>query len=262
MATPTARDPACLPIDPTTGRILPPRAQPGYFPGFSTLSQQEFWDEATRNLVLSRVQDIPPIRFFQGEEEALMRAICDRIMPQDDRDDDHKIPVLNYIDQRLYEGRTDGYRFDRMPPDPEAHRLGLRAIDAIARHMYGRPFVELTCIEQDQVLETIHSGNPPAAHDIWQHMSIQHYWALLIQDAIEAYYCHPYAWDEIGFEGPAYPRGYMRQENGLPEPWEVDELRYAWAPPPLSVSGIDTTPACQENHPHRGQPSFGQEGTH
>ena len=35
-----------------------------------------------------------------------------------------------------------------------------------------------------------------------------------MQDVVEAYYAHPYAWDEVGFGGPAYPRGYMRLERG------------------------------------------------
>ena len=37
------------------------------------------------------------------------------------------------------------------------------------------------------------------------------------------YYAHPYAWDEIGFGGPAYPRGYFALNNGAPEPWEPRE---------------------------------------
>jgi hypothetical protein len=45
-------DEARLPIDPKTKKPIPPRAQPGYYPGFSTLSQQAFWDEATRNVVM------------------------------------------------------------------------------------------------------------------------------------------------------------------------------------------------------------------
>ena len=50
--------------DPETGQPLTPLAQPGYYPGFSTLSQQEFWDAATREKVLKRVNEVPPIRFF------------------------------------------------------------------------------------------------------------------------------------------------------------------------------------------------------
>jgi hypothetical protein len=262
MAAPSFPDPERLPIDPTTGRPLPVRAQPGYYPGYSTLGQQEFWDEATRAVVLARVQNVPPIRFFTPEEETIMHAVCDRILPQDDRDDAHKVPILNYIDERLSSGRIDGYHYENMPPDGEAHRLGLQAIDAIAHHLYNTSFVELGPLDQERVLETIHNGTPPAAHEIWQRMSVHHYWSLLLQDAIEAYYAHPYAWDEIGFGGPAYPRGYMRQERGQPEPWEVDEQRYAWAPPPLSVSGIDSTPAWAQAHPHKGHPAVGQEGTH
>ena len=62
-------------------------------------------------------------------------------------------------------------------------------------------------------------------------MPVERYWALLVQDCLEAYYAHPWAWDEIGFGGPAYPRAYMRLEHGEPEPWEVEELRYEWLAP-------------------------------
>jgi len=54
-------------------------------------------------------------------------------------------------------------------------------------------------------------------------MSAVHFWVHILNDAIEAYYAHPYAWDEIGFGGPAYPRGYFALNHGAPEPWEPRE---------------------------------------
>ena len=72
-------------------------------------------------------------------------------------------------------------------------------------------------------------------------MNCQRYWMLLVQDCVEGYYAHPWAWDEIGFGGPAYPRGYMRLEHGQPEPWEVEERRYEWSGPPWSVTNEYTT---------------------
>jgi len=250
-------DVARLPIDGRTGQPMQPVAQPGYYPGFHTLDQQRFWDEATRKVVRKRVEDVPPIRFFTPEEARLMQAICDRILPQDDRDEEHKIPVLNAIDERLYEQRIDGYRFENMPPDHEAHRLGLQAIDEIAQCIYSHPFVELDQHAQDHVLQTIHDGEPPAAQAIWRKMSVEQFWLLLVQDVIDAYYAHPYAWDEIGFGGPAYPRGYMRLERGQPEPWEVNEQRYRWQAPPASLSDVYVAPDIEKQK----QPS-GQEGTH
>ncbi|HEU5348888.1 MAG TPA: gluconate 2-dehydrogenase subunit 3 family protein [Ktedonobacterales bacterium] len=246
-----------LPINPRTGAPLAPRAQPGYYLGFSTLAQQKFWDEATRRVVLKRVNDPPPICFFTPQEAELMQAVIDRVLPQDDRDDDHKIPVLNAIDDRLYHNRIDGYRYEDMPPDTEAHRLGLRAINAIAIAVYGQPFVELSPDLQDRILQSIHDGEPHAAHDIWARMSCQRYWMLLVQDCIEGYYAHPWAWDEIGFGGPAYPRGYMRLEHGLPEPWEANEKRYEWSGPRWSASN-NYWPIGSEH----GAATPSQEGTH
>jgi len=248
-----------LPVDPKTRQPLPPRSQPGYYAGFSTLSQQAFWDEATRSVVRARVEQVPPIRYFSAEEVRLMQAVCDRLLPQDDRDDAHKIPVVNYIDDRLYNRRIDGYRFEDMPEDHEAHRLGLQAIEAIAQHMFHSSFIQLEPLEQDQVLQSIHDCKPPAGHDIWQKMSVMHYWLLIMQDVLDAYYAHPYAWDEIGFGGPAYPRGYMRLEGGKPEPWEVHEQRYEWATPPSSLSG-EYSPVGGEGEHKQQTP--GQEGTH
>ena len=100
----------------------------GYYPGFRTLDQQKFWDAKTREVVLDRVENVPPIRFFTPEERVLMEAICSHILPQDDRDAADRIPILPQIDKRLFDDTHDGYRFEDMPPDREAYRLGLRAI--------------------------------------------------------------------------------------------------------------------------------------
>jgi hypothetical protein len=67
-------------------------------------------------------------------------------------------------------------------------------------------------------------------------MSVHRFWQLIMSDAIDAYYAHPWAWDEIGFGGPAYPRAYTRLERGEPEPWEVEEERYDWLAPEGTVS--------------------------
>lgn len=245
-------------IDPHTGEPLAPRAQPGYYPGFSTLSQRGFWDPATRDCVVSRVEQVPSIRFFSPEELALITAVFDRIMPQDDRDADHTIPIVHYVDERLYSGRSDGYRFEDMPPDREAYHLGLRGIDSIARQMHGKSFVELGPLERDGVLWTIHEDKPQGGDDIWRQMPPDRFWIMLVSDAVGAYYAHPYAWDEIGFGGPAYPRGYFRLEYGLPEPWEVNEQRYEWTAPPTSTS--DQYKQLGGRHPHTAP--AGQEGTH
>jgi len=227
-----------LTVDPRTGQPIPPRPQPGYYPGYSTLSQQAFWDQATRDVVLKRVHEVPPIRFFTADEHAAMVAITGRMIPQDDRDEDHTIPIVPFIDERLYSNRINGYRYAEMPSDQDAYRLGIKAIQSVADHLYGARFQELRADQQDYVLETIHDEAPPAGQEIWRHMPVRRFWQMLANDCVTIYYAHPWAWDEIGYGGPAYPRGYMRLHHGEPEPWEVRELRYEWDAPPLSLSDV------------------------
>jgi hypothetical protein len=43
---------------------------------------------------------------------------------------------------------------------------------------------------------------------------------------VQAFYSHPWAWNEIGFGGPAYPRGYGAfgsPDLGEKESWEAEE---------------------------------------
>jgi hypothetical protein len=90
-----------LPLDPKTRKPREQMEQPGYYPGYKTLGQKKFWDATTRAVVEERVGNIPPIRFFSAEELPVISAVYDRIVPQHDRLPQFRIPVLNWIDERL-----------------------------------------------------------------------------------------------------------------------------------------------------------------
>lgn len=239
----------------STGGELRRLEQPGYYSGYSTMAQKKHWDEKTRSVVTERVAEALPIRFFTQEEAALLGAVIDRMLPQDDRSETRTIPILPVIDERLYKNALSGFRYEDMPPDRNAYRLGLSAIDEMAQLRFQQPFVELSVHRQELILKSLHDGKPDPDHAAWQQMPVHRFWALLIEDCVTAYYSHPWAWDEIGFGGPAYPRGYMRLENGLPEPWEKDEQRYEWSAPVDSLSEVEENDAPPEHgslHGHGG----------
>lgn len=235
--------------DPESGAVLAQREQPGYYAGFSTLSQQKYWDAETRRVVLDRVNGPgKPIRFFSLEEARTMEAVVDRILPQDDRVPEKRVPLLPSIDERLFTNKMDGYRYADMPSDQEAYRIAVRAFDLMAQRLRGKPFHELPTMQQEALLKSIHDGDPAEAREEWAKMNIDRFWTMLVGDVCSVYYAHPWAWDEVGFGGPAYPRGYMRLEEGQPEPWEVEEQRYAWAAPADTLSSVEELHGSGKEH--------------
>ncbi len=185
-----------------------------HFPGFNVLDQADTWDETTRGVVLARLGAPPPIRFFDQDEERVCRALLARLLAQEKGPN---IAVFETLDSRLAEDETDGWYYEDMPQDGEAWRLSLRHLDADAAARYGRGFDQLGLEEQYQVLEAVRTA------DRWHDLPGQRVWGLWIRYAISVFYAHPWAWNEIGFGGPAYPRGYKNLGLDRREPWEVRE---------------------------------------
>ena len=253
-------DPALCPRDPATGEALEPKLQPGYYAGFSTLSQNPFWDETTRGVVEERVEHPPERNWFSEEEWKFWSVVFAHVVPQTDRVPERQIPIVAVLDKQLATNQTVGYRYEDMPQDRVAYTRGMKAIDLEAEHRFGGGFLLLPYRPQDEVLKALHEGKPQAAKGIWAEMSVQRFWEMLTTDAIEAYYAHPWAWDEIGFGGPAYPRAYTRLERGEPEPWEVEEQRYEWAAPSSAVS--DEVKGSTDEGEGASQSHHGSGGTH
>ena len=60
----------------------------------------------------------------------------------------------------------------------------------------------------------------------WTDMTSDAFFKMrLARDIVLAYYAHPTAWSEIGWGGPASPRGYVRMDFDERDPWEAAEVR-------------------------------------
>ncbi|MCA1573485.1 MAG: gluconate 2-dehydrogenase subunit 3 family protein [Acidobacteria bacterium] len=181
------------------------------------------WDDQTREVVRKRLEEIPPIRFFTQEEARTLAAVAERIVPQPDRGEGEKVPVVPWIDEKLVKDERDGYRYEELPPQREAWRLGLAGIDETARALFdGKSFVELDPLSQDVVLTHVARGDAPGA--AWERMPAARFFkSVLCITVVKTYYSHPLAWNEIGYNGPSSPRGHVRKWEGGADPWEAKE---------------------------------------
>ncbi|HVB64428.1 MAG TPA: gluconate 2-dehydrogenase subunit 3 family protein [Nitrolancea sp.] len=193
------------------------------YPRADALEQRNHWDDATRRVVLDRVYNIPEFKHFAGQRRATLETLCTHVIPQTHRAPERRVPLAPWIDD-LCEHEVEAFRFDDMPPNHVAWEWGLDGIEQTAELMFDTPFVELERPRQVAVLEGIRGGTPPG--EVWQRMPAKRWWEFVaVRQIAGVYYAHPYAWDEIGFGGPAYPRGYLSLNHGDREPWESEEVR-------------------------------------
>lgn len=192
------------------------------YPGYDVLAK---WDSAsfndrTRQVLAHRLHGVPQRRFLDAAEWELLEAVTQRLLPQPDRGD--PIPITPWIDAMLHEGRGEGYRLPDMPPLRIAWRQGLAALDDEALLRHGRGFAALASDEQDALLQEL--ADDKAQSPRWRPMSARHFFVhQLLKIAAGIYYAHPSAWNEIGYGGPASPRGYVRMGFNERDPWEARE---------------------------------------
>ncbi len=192
----------------------------GRFPGFDVLAQAEQWDEVTAGVVLARVALPNMLSFFTPAQVAVAAPLLDLLLAQDT---DPKVPVLALIDARLAIGETDGWHYDDMPDDATAWRDTLAGIDSDAQKRYGAGYAELTASRQARLLQDVQDLADRAQH--WRDWPASHVWSLWTRYACTAFYSHPWAWNEMGFSGPAYPRGYLNPGINAREGYEVPDRR-------------------------------------
>jgi hypothetical protein len=191
------------------------------FPGYDVLAKRHTpsWNEKTRQVIDHRLALPREPRFLNADEWQVMEAICERIVPQPP--DRPPVPLAAMVDDKLYADRRDGHRDHRLPPLREAWRRGLAGLDAEARRRHGVGFAALNASEKDRLLLSVQQGEVAGK---WGGMPPAVFFAKrLLFDIVTSYYAHPTAWNEIGFGGPASPRGYVRMDFDRRDPWEAAE---------------------------------------
>ena len=193
------------------------------YPSYDVLAKRDTpsWDAKTREVIAQRLATPDAPRFFSAEEWRIADALCQCILPQTDEGD--PVLLVAMLDSKLLADNGDGFREASMPYMRDAWRQGLAAIDgeAKARHD-SRCFAILTDGERNALLRAMQRGEVNG--DRWSGLDAKAFFERrILVDVPALYYAHPKAWNEIGFGGPASPRGYVRLDGDRPDPWEAAE---------------------------------------
>lgn len=197
---------------------------PDRYPGYDVLAKRDTpsWNEPTRRVIDARLSTPNEPNFFTAEEWQTLTAICDRIVPQPKTRE--PVPIAALVDRKMANDERDGYRPASLPKMQDAWRRGIAALDAATHAKHGARFHSVPTAAQDALLKAMQNGQLSGPE--WGDMPADTFFGKRVaHDILAAYYSHPTSWSEIGFGGPASPRGYVRMNFNRRDSWEAAEAK-------------------------------------
>lgn len=191
-----------------------------HYPDFNVMDGQKHWDTHTREIVGQRLktQAFYPYQFFTQQEANTLSHLCAHLL------DDHRYPVIAFVvhhfDTTLKNSPGESQRKTGVPAQTALIRDGLTLLDEACGKLYGGAFGECGEDDQQKVVNALMQDTFPLQNNQTT-IPVPDFMQKIMSEAVSAYYSHPAVWSDIGYAGPAYPRGYVRTELGLTDPWEA-----------------------------------------
>ncbi|MEH7238717.1 gluconate 2-dehydrogenase subunit 3 family protein [Bacillus sp. JJ1562] len=191
-----------------------------HYPDFNVMDEEKHWDSHTQEIVGKRIQtqSFYPLQYLTKQEANTLTQLCS-ILLDDDRDSVIAF-VVHHFDSTLQASIGESQRKVGVPKQSVLIRDGLALLDQVCKKQYGSLFDLLTDgtkkdVVSDLLQEKIHLKSNLKT------IPVKDFMEKITSETTAAYYSHPTIWSEIGYAGPAYPRGYVRSELGLTDPWEA-----------------------------------------
>lgn len=190
-----------------------------HYRGYDVMEQSEHWDPHTREIVEKRISKevISKLSFFTQIEAELLEDLCSVLL--DEKRIDILSFIINHFDSTLSSNLGESQRKKGTPTFPSLLREGLRLLEVYLLTNYKKAeFSSLSTDKQKSMINGMLRGelslNDPT-------FPMKEFAKNILSESVSALYSHPDIWSEIGYGGPAYPRGYVRSEIGLTDPWEA-----------------------------------------
>ena len=143
--------------------------------------------------------------FFDSPAFNTLSIVCDRLMAQDS--ENRIVNVALFIDERLRNKTSDGWRYNNMPSDEKMYLKGIEGIEETSNLSFKKPFSQLTTLQQTEILGAIQKGTAEGA--VWKEMKSPLFFEELLTEVTEIFFSYPLVQEEIGFVGMADANGWV-----------------------------------------------------
>lgn len=191
-----------------------------HYPNFNVMDEEKQWDSHTRKIVSKRTetQSFIPLQYLTKQESNTLFQLCAILL------DDVRESIISFVvhqfDSTLTASIGESQRKASVPKQSILLRDGLGLLEKACTQVYGSSFEVLQEETKKEIVSNLMQGNFTLQSG-QINIPVKDFIQKISSEATAAYYSHPTIWSEIGYAGPAYPRGYVRTELGLTDPWEA-----------------------------------------
>lgn len=192
---------------------------PSHYSSYDVMAERKHWDPHTREIVEGRLSSTTFIKlsFFNTYEAQHLFLLCTALL--DERREHIIAFVVNHFDSKLHSAIGESQRNASVPEQQILIRNGLRLLQEYLILTFNQSDINRLETETKKTFINQLLEGKITFSDC--HFPVKAFVKKVLNEAVSAYYSHPIVWSEIGYGGPAYPRGYVRSEMGLTDPWEA-----------------------------------------
>ena len=178
----------------------------GRYPDYDVFDASNTWDAATAKVIADRMEIGGHFSFFVARRAADASRVVRRRGRPGQRATYPSPRARRREARRGAPRRLPVRRHARRSRDLADHARRPRRGSRLTRH--DSRFADLGLSNQESIVEAFSKGWLTSAS--FDRLNVSRAWAVCMRMILAAFYSHPWAWNEIGFGGPAYPRGFMR----------------------------------------------------
>lgn len=189
-----------------------------YYSEFDVMNEKEHWDPHTAEIVEKRLHP-NKLSVLRQEEASTLFELCAGLLAE------KRNPILSYViyhfDSTLKSDIGEAQRKKNVPKQKDLILTGLQLLNNYTEGQFNKVFSSLEDeVKKDVIGQMINGSLKLQEGTVFP---TKEFIMKILDIAASSYYSHPTVWSEIGYAGPAYPRGYVRSELGLTDPWEAKQ---------------------------------------
>ncbi|OZM58120.1 hypothetical protein CIB95_00640 [Lottiidibacillus patelloidae] len=187
-----------------------------HYPSFDVLTEKENWDVVTQQVINNRTNPNRE-KYFSNEEKELLLSLLPLLFPS--HLGELSIDVITLFENRCANGKVIGYPIGSKYKKLQIVHIGLENIQKQIYSQHETIFSKLSEDTQKIVIKDIQKNL--GYLNIWEKVSPQLFFKTLLKELIPIVYSDPSIWSDIGYGGPAYPRGYYAFGPEQFDSWEA-----------------------------------------